>query len=159
MNVDHVLQTMNQFQVNYILIGGMNFMLRHKPLLTYDIDLWIEDTAGNLAKCEQALVAIGAEWGESVNAWGPVNMLGAGWLDRQMVFALTSPSAAVDIMRSVEGMSDWQRSYRDSVPEQTKAGTPYHGLSDSDMLQCQLALAESQRKSERVRILQGLVKP
>jgi hypothetical protein len=159
MNVDRVLQTMNKFQVNYLLIGGMNFMLRHKPLLTYDIDLWIEDTPENRYRCEQALAALNAEWGETLDAWGPVSKLPPGWLARQSIFALTSPTAAIDIMRAVEGMADWQASWQKSVLEQTKVGTPYHGLSDADMLQCQMALAENERKSERVEILRNLLQP
>jgi hypothetical protein len=38
MNIDHILQTFNTCEVDYLLIGGMNFLLRHEPVLTYDID-------------------------------------------------------------------------------------------------------------------------
>ena len=48
MNVDHVFQTLNHHEVAYLVIGGMNFLLRHVPLLTYDIDVWIEDSAENI---------------------------------------------------------------------------------------------------------------
>ena len=47
MNVDTILDTMNRNMVDYILIGGMNFLLRHAPVITYDVDLWIKDTSGN----------------------------------------------------------------------------------------------------------------
>ena len=39
MNVDHILETLNGHQVVYLLIGGMNFLLRHTPVLTYDVDV------------------------------------------------------------------------------------------------------------------------
>lgn len=159
MDIDLVLKTMNQFQVDYLLLGGMNFMLRHKPMLTYDIDLWIEDSSENRHRCELALVDLNAEWGETTETWGPVSQLPSGWLERQAVFCLTSPHAAVDIMRFVEGMSDWQLSRMNCSPEKTKLGTPYFGLSDNDMLQCQLALIENQRNAERVRYLQNILKP
>jgi hypothetical protein len=35
MNVDQILETMNRCDAAFILIGGMNFMLRHVPVLTY----------------------------------------------------------------------------------------------------------------------------
>ena len=159
MDIDLVLKTMNQFQVDYLLLGGMNFMLRHKPMLTYDIDLWIEDSSENRHRCELALVDLNAEWGETTETWGPVSQLPSGWLERQAVFCLTSPHAAVDIMRFVEGMSDWQLSRMNCSPEKTRLGTPYFGLSDNDMLQCQLALIENQRNAERVRYLQNILKP
>jgi hypothetical protein len=37
MNVDEILRTLNQEHVDYLLIGGMNFLLRHLPELTYDV--------------------------------------------------------------------------------------------------------------------------
>jgi hypothetical protein len=34
MNVDHVLRTFADCGVEYLLIGGMNFLLRREPVLT-----------------------------------------------------------------------------------------------------------------------------
>jgi hypothetical protein len=157
MNIDAVLQAMNRHGVNYLLIGGMNFMLRHKPLLTYDIDLWIEDTPENREACDKALRGLNAEWGPTPESWGPIAILPQDWLSQQTVYCLTTPHAAVDIMRSVAGLADWHASRRNSILEQTKSGTPYYGLSDADMLQCQMALDAHMRKSERVTILQEIV--
>ena len=39
MNVDEILGSLNTEQVDYILIGGMNFLLRHIPELTFDVDI------------------------------------------------------------------------------------------------------------------------
>ena len=101
MNVDHILETLNGHQVAYILIGGMNFLLRHTPVLTYDVDLWIDDTPENLDRCEKALGELQAEWGATDNDWGPVSSKTPGWLGSQAVFCLTSPHGAVDIFRLV----------------------------------------------------------
>ncbi len=157
MNVDQIFSMMNQHGVRYLLIGGMNFMLRHRPLLTYDVDLWIEDTESNCRQCELALAAIDAEWGSTEENWGPVGLLQPGWLQRQAVFCLHSPQGAVDIMRAVAGMTDWQDAWQRGIDEQTKSETAYRGLSDADMLACQLALAESERRSERTSYLQKLL--
>jgi hypothetical protein len=82
MNADQILTTMNQFGVAYLLIGGMNFLLRHEPsLLTYDVDLWIENTPENRKRCESALAALDAEWGATDADWGPVAQRQSGWLD------------------------------------------------------------------------------
>ena len=43
-NIDHILATLGRHQVDYLLIGGVNFLLRHAPVLTYDVDVWIEGT-------------------------------------------------------------------------------------------------------------------
>ncbi len=142
--------------IPFALVKGRTRLCRFDK---HDIDLWIEDSSENRHRCELALVDLNAEWGETTETWGPVSQLPSGWLERQAVFCLTSPHAAVDIMRFVEGMSDWQLSRMNCSPEKTKLGTPYFGLSDNDMLQCQLALIENQRNAERVRYLQNILKP
>jgi hypothetical protein len=157
MNVDRVLAAMNDHGVRCLLIGGMNFLLRHEPVLTYDVDLWIEDTEENGRRCETALASLDAAWGPTESEWRPVAELPAGWLGRQRVFALTTAHGAVDIFRSVAGLSDWASSFANACLERTAAGTPYRGLSDSDMLRCQEALDASERKWDRVRRLREVM--
>ncbi len=157
MNIDAIFAAMNQSDVHYLLIGGMNFMLRHRPLLTYDVDFWIEDTEENRRACEQALANLNAEWGSTEENWAPTSQLSAGWLEKQAIYCLNSPHGAIDIMRVVKGLDNWQESWRRGIDEKTGAGTRYRGLSDNDMLQCQLALSESQQKAERVRILREIL--
>jgi hypothetical protein len=153
MNVDHIFGTFNEHKVKYVLIGGMNFLLRHAPILTFDVDLWIEDTADNRARCELALAHLDAEWGEKLSDWKPTREFKSGWLERQCVFCLNSPHGAIDIFRSVTGLESWHVSAARCIAEKTQKGTPYLGLSDADMVACQLALEPAQRKMERVKIL------
>ena len=42
-NVDAILTSLNDRRVEYLLIGGMNLLLRHRPVLTLDVDVWIHD--------------------------------------------------------------------------------------------------------------------
>ena len=63
---------MNRHGVRFLLIGGMNFMLRHEPVLTFDIDLWIEDTEANRRNCETAIVELETTWGPTDDTWQPV---------------------------------------------------------------------------------------
>jgi hypothetical protein len=153
MNVDRILDTMNGHRVAYLLVGGMNFLLRHAPVLTYDVDLWIDDTQENRDRCEQALAALQAEWGASEEDWGPVAEKPPGWLARQALFCLTSPHGAIDIFRSLKGLGPWRESHEGAQPGTTASGTAYLGLSDEDMLKCQMALPESSRNPQRIRAL------
>jgi len=158
MNVDAVLKTFNDQQVAYLLIGGMNFLLRHAAYVTYDIDLWIDDTPDNRQRCAHALSALNAEWGPTDETWTHVSKLPADWLERQGVFSLTCPDAAVDIFRSVAGLGSWQESFQNSEKCSTSAGIQYFALCDDDMLKCQYALAPHERKEHRVRYLEDVVK-
>jgi len=157
MNIDYILDTFNRSQVNYLLIGGMNFFLRHAPVLTFDIDIWIENNDGNLIKCEQALVGLEAEWGNSDKDWGPVSEKQTGWLARQDIYCLTSSYGAIDIFRYVRGLNNWQQSWSCSVVEETASGTTYHGLSHHDMLDCQLALETHEQKLDRIKTLRRVL--
>ncbi len=154
MNIDRILETLNQYEVAGILIGGVNFLLRHQPVLTYDVDVWIEDTPENLRRCEGALAELDAAWGKTEEDWGPVAGKGSGWLSCQGVFCLTTRHGALDVFRSLEGPPSWTECRARAVAGKTSAGTPYLGLSDEDMLECQLALPEGQRKPDRIRVLQ-----
>jgi hypothetical protein len=154
MNIDHILETFNQQGVEYILLGGMNFLLRHKPVLTFDIDFWINDIPDNLARCEKALAALDASWGATDATWGKVALLAAGWLSSQIMFCTMSPHGAIDVFRSIKGLDCWEKCAGSAVKEKTAAGIEYLGLSDEDMLKCQYALDESQRKLDRIKTLE-----
>lgn len=154
MNIDVILRAFNRQRVRHLLIGGVNYLIRHEPIITYDIDLWIEDSPPNRRRCEHALAKLGAEWGASVQDWRPVKRLPTGWLARQSVYCLTSPHGAIDVFRKVKGLREWRSSRNRAVRGTTGAGVAFWGLSDADMLRCQKALSRSERKGERVRSLE-----
>jgi hypothetical protein len=153
MNVDAILDGFNRHGVAYLLIGGMNFLLRHHPVLTYDVDVWIQDTLENRIRCEEALAEMGAEWGPSDREWGPVSRYNSGWLARQGVYCLTSPHGAIDVFRTVKGLASWAEARARANGSRTSSGVPYMALSDEDMLQCQLALPEPKRRPDRIAAL------
>jgi len=125
---------MNQCQVAYLLIGGMNYLLRHQTLLTVDIDLWIADSEANRLRCEAALAALDAQWGRTDATWEPVRNKPPHWLDHQPVLSLNSPHGAIDIFKLVPGLADWQASWQSSIAAETPGGVCYHGICDEDML-------------------------
>lgn len=157
MNVDGMFAALNGAGVDYLLIGGMNFLLRHEPVLTFDVDVWIEDSPANRARCAVALRALNATWGRTEEEWGPVSRFGDDWLSGQGVFCMVTSAGPLDVFRSVAGLASWAESAARAVPARTPAGTAYRGLSDTDMLACQLALDESSRKLDRVRLLKRVI--
>lgn len=155
MNVDAVLIALNDRQVEYLLIGGMNFLLRHQPVMTFDIDVWIHDTSANRKRCEQALADLCAEWGPTEAEWRAVSTLAPDWLARQSMFCLTTLHGALDVFRVVPGLSSWPMCAATAVECRTGAGVICMGLCDADMLRCQEALAESDRKLDRIAFLRN----
>jgi predicted nucleotidyltransferase len=43
--IDDILRILNEHGVQYTLIGGVNFILQHESIATFDVDFWIEETA------------------------------------------------------------------------------------------------------------------
>jgi hypothetical protein len=158
MNADEILATFARQEVDAILIGGMNFLLRHQPVLTFDIDFWVRDTDENLVKANRALHDLEAEWGRSEATWGPVPV-DPTWLRNQSVFCVTTKYGAVDIFRDVRGLDGSYEACRArAILAQTVSGISYLSLSDQDMLACQMALPENERRLDRVNFLQNYLK-
>jgi hypothetical protein len=157
MNVDHILETMNRYGVRYLLIGGMNFALRHEPILTYDVDLWIDDLSDNRRNCELALAELNAEWGPTDETWRSVKKMQPGWMEQQSMFCLTTEHGAFDVFRSVEGLGKWQDSWDRGIDAALSTGTVYRALNDEDMLQCQLALPDGLQKKSRIETLRAKI--
>lgn len=157
LNVDAILTAMNDWRVNYLLIGGVNFMLNHEPVLTSDVDLWVEEAGENLARLQQALLVIGAEWGQESALRKPIP-LKPDWLQGQEHFFLTSRHGALNVYRVVKGLENKyeEAKWRASL-KRTSSGVAYRSLSDQDMLTCQLALPLAQQKPARIARLQAVL--
>ena len=157
MNIDAVLNVMNGQKVAYLLIGGMNFNLRHKPIPTYDLDFWIDDTKENRLRCEKALAELNAEWGKSQEEWGPVASLEPGRLKEQEI-CVTSSYCPVNIYLTRKGVDSWDGANTRAYEGITEGGVTYQGMSDEDTLKDQYALDEKDRRIERISLLEELLK-
>ena len=156
LQVDAILEAFARREVDSILIGGMNFLLRHQPVLTFDVDFWVRDTEENLVRVTEALRDLGAEWGEKEDSWGPIP-IDPGWLRSQSVFCLTTQYGAVDIFREVKGLEgQYDFCHARSKLAQTSSGIRFRSLADEDMLACQLALPEWERRLDRASYLRKL---
>jgi hypothetical protein len=156
-NVDQIFSALNKNDVQYLLIGGMNFLMRHRPVVTFDTDIWINDTEENQEKCELALSELNAEWGPTEDTWQPTRDLPPGWLKSQDVFSVTTDSGPVDVFRHVRGLESWTLSYQRAEKCRSAGDQEFWSLSDEDMLACQLALDEQSRKLDRVKHLKSVL--
>jgi hypothetical protein len=157
-NVDEILGALAGEGVDYLLIGGMNFLLRHRPELTFDVDVWVSDTAVNLENLNRALQHLGSAWGPTERDWQPVPD-DWHWLRRQPVYCLTTEHGALDVFREVCGLENrYEECKERSLLTQTAGGVPFRALSDQDMLACQEALPPAQRKQSRIDVLREAIR-
>ena len=158
MNVDQILQTLNAENVDYVLIGGMNFLLRHLPELTFDVDIWVRDGEDNLQRLNRALRNLGADWGRTEKEWREIPE-DWRWLQTQNVFCLTTKQGAVDVFREVKGLENrYEECRQRSTAAETATGIRFASLSDEDMLVCQEALPVEEQKPRRMEILREAIR-
>ncbi|MBI2928983.1 MAG: hypothetical protein HYY24_25240 [Verrucomicrobia bacterium] len=156
--MDEILQALNDAKVDYLLIGGMNFLLRHLPELTFDVDIWVRDDAANLEQLNCALRRLGAEWGRTEAEWRPVPD-DWRWLQGQGLFCLTTRHGALDVFRDVRGLEGRFAECRArGLSSTTGTGVRFIGLCDEDMLACQEALPPAERKIRRMEILREAIR-
>jgi hypothetical protein len=148
-----VFHVLNEHAVSYLLIGGLNYFLRHRPVSTQDIDVFVDSSRDNLTRCETALAALGAQWGRVDAEWTLTSEKPAGWLSGQSVFCLLTPHAPLDIFFSVPGITSFAAAAANAVTIVTNDGTKVQCISTEDLLACQLALPENLRRLDRVRHL------
>lgn len=152
-----VFSSMNRNNVSYLLVGGLNYFLAHKPVATQDIDLLVCDTQANRAACECALIELGAEWGRRDDDWGSVKSKRAGWLWGQSVFCLLTQFGPVDIFFSLPGISSYLEAEQRATSFDISENLRIRLISARDLLNCQLALPEIYRKQERIQHLNGVI--
>jgi len=153
MDVEHILRTLNSHGVEYILAGGMNFLLNHTGPLSYEVGLFINDTEANRSELNFALQELGCAWGPDSEHWKTITG-GPQWLDRQPVFCLTSPHGAIDIFRAIKGLEDGFEACKNRAEIRSmQDGEMYYSLSDEDMLRSQLALPETEERKQRIETL------
>ncbi len=152
-----VFSAMNRNDVSFLLVGGLNYFLAHKPVTTQDIDLFIDDTPMNRRACEDALLELGAEWGKRDDDWGAVSEKLKGWLWGQNVFCLLTKFGLVDIFLSLPGVSSFADAMHRSILFEVDNGLQIRLISARDLLDCQLALPGVYQKQERIHHLRGIL--
>ncbi len=152
-----LFQVLNDHGVQFILIGGMNYFLRFRPVTTQDIDIWISPVKENVLRCEQAMAAIEAQWGRTDDDWGATAEKPSGWLLSQCVFCLLTNCGLVDIFTAVVGLPDFEACWERGETIAVSGNTTFRSLSAMDMLACQLAIPEENRRHERVAHLRKIL--
>lgn len=101
------IQSLNNNNVRYVLVGGFSVILHGYSRTTGDVDIWVERTSENYSCIKKAFF----EFGMPVFDMTEENFLyHANW----DVFTFGNPPSAIDIMISVTGLS-FQECYDNSV--------------------------------------------
>lgn len=91
------IQALNQYYVDYLLIGGYSVILHGYHRTTGDMDIWVRKTALNYDKLTQAM----NNFGLPVSMIGSQRFLNAAKYD---VFTFGRPPVAIDIVTEISGV-------------------------------------------------------
>jgi hypothetical protein len=89
---EDILVSMQTHRVRYLVIGGLAFIHHAKPRYTKDIDIWVDPSAENIERANQALAEFGSPY-----------LMEFGKSDEVVQVGL--PSNRIDLIQTVEGMS------------------------------------------------------
>ncbi len=99
------IQSLNNNQVKYLIIGGYAVALHGHPRYTKDLDIWIELSEQNAANLVEALDAFG---------FGSLALQASDFLDPNQVVQLGYPPSRIDILTTPKAI-DFASCYKDRV--------------------------------------------
>lgn len=87
---EDILSLFEEFQVRYLIIGGLAFIYHAKPRYTKDMDIWIDPGKENVSRANRALAEFGSPY--LLDAENPEEILQLG----------IAPDR-IDLLRRIEG--------------------------------------------------------
>jgi hypothetical protein len=129
-----LLQLLNEFEVEYLIVGGFAVMKYGEPRYTKDLDVWVHNSPQNSVRVVQVLKKFGA----------PVERDGIipeTFAEKQVVYQIGIAPVRIDILTEVTGVN-FRNAWRKKV-EGTFFGVPVHFISFDDLVLNKRALGRS----------------
>jgi hypothetical protein len=126
-----LLLLLNQFEVEYLIVGGYAVMKYGEPRYTKDLDVWVRNSAQNSIRVVAALKQFGAPLDHD-------GITAETFSEKQVVYQIGIAPVRVDILTEITAVdfSDaWQRKVAS-----TFFGIPVHFISLDDLLTNKRAL-------------------
>ena len=103
--LQRVIQSLNDNQVRYLVVGGYAVALHGHPRYTKDLDVWIEMSPENAAKMVKALEQFG---------FGSLGLKVEDFLVPDQIIQLGYPPCRIDLLSTLEGV-DFESCYASRV--------------------------------------------
>src|SRR5205807_8360018 len=107
------LQSFNEHQVRYLIVGAYAVMKYTEPRYTKDLDIWVEPTKDNAQKVFTAL----SEFGAPLNAVTPED-----FTKTDLIFQIGLAPHRIDVLMAVKGLEfakAWERRVEASFEDVT----------------------------------------
>ena len=117
-----LLNTFNEHDVKYLIIGAFAVMIYSEPRYTKDLDIWVEPSPENAKRVFAALREFGA----------PLLNITEQDFASEGFYQMGRPPGRVDVMMSIEGV-DFATAW-ESRRSDTFRGVPVHYIGKEDLL-------------------------
>lgn len=100
-----LLQSLNEFEVEYLIVGGFAVMKYGEPRFTKDLDVWIRSSPENAVRVVGALQKFGAPLGHD-------GVTAETFSGKQVVYQIGVAPVRIDILTDITGVEfadAWQR--------------------------------------------------
>jgi predicted nucleotidyltransferase len=128
-----LLQVLNEYQVEYLIVGGFAVMKYGEPRYTKDLDVWVHNVPENSVRVMEALKKFGA----------PLDHDGitAETFTEQVVYQIGVAPVRIDILTEITGVNfadAWGRKVASTI-----SGVPVHFIALDDLITNKRALSRS----------------
>jgi predicted nucleotidyltransferase len=132
--LQRLLQLLNEFQVEYLIVGGFAVMKYGEPRYTKDLDLWIHNSSQNSIRVVDALRKFGAPLDHD-------GITAQTFTEKQVVYQIGIAPVRIDILTEITGV-EFDDAWRKKVAS-TFFGVPVHFISLDDLMANKQALGRS----------------
>ena len=115
------IKILNQFEVDYMVVGGYALAFHGKPRHTGDLDIWINVSEQNASKMVKVLDEFGV---------GSLGLEKADFLKNGYVSQIGYPPLRIDILNSIDGVSFPEAYQNKQVLNINNFQINYIGLND-----------------------------
>lgn len=129
-----LLQLLNEFRVEYLIVGGFAVMKYGEPRYTKDLDVWIRNSAQNSGRVIDALKKFGAPLDHDQIT--PDTFAG-----KQVVYQIGIAPVRIDLLTEITGV-EFSDAWEKRVAS-TFFGVPVHFISLDDLIINKRALGRS----------------
>jgi predicted nucleotidyltransferase len=126
-----LLQLLNEFQVEYLIVGGFAVMKYGEPRYTKDLDIWVHNSPQNSVRVVEALAKFGAPLEHD-------GITAQTFTGAQVVYQIGIAPVRIDVLTEITGVE-----FADAWPkkvESTFFGVPVHFISLDDLMANKRAL-------------------
>jgi hypothetical protein len=129
-----LLQLLNEFEVEYLIVGGFAVMKYGEPRYTKDLDVWVHNSAENSRRVVEALNKFGAPLDHD-------GITPQTFTQKQVVYQIGIAPVRIDILTEITGV-EFTDAWRRRVAS-TFFGVPVHFISFDDLVNNKRSLGRS----------------